>query len=279
MSRITDLVDRAGGADETSPASAPRVVLATRAPDADAVWQALNTGGTLSAAVEASALSGLLRVYVPVGSASEEAAPDALLGHYRGHPVHVPESPAGRMLVHALRLLEEDPLSDMDEATRATHCAAALAHALSAEASHTPLDERLSLTAVNAYLAADPLALAAALQLPESELSVPEALLILDAAVGGVALCRAGLPLVLVRADRPALLAAAAGDDSASAAALLAVVVATCDLDAPLRGTLADLHAARPCVAMLLDERGAFQAAGNPESATHVRGYERSEAQ
>mgnify|MGYP000965467239 CR=1 FL=1 len=279
MSRITDLVDRAGGADDTSPAPAPRAVLATQAADADAAWQALNTGGTLSAAVLASPLAGLRRVYVPAGSASEDAAPDGLLGHYRGHPVHVPASAAGRILVHALRLLEEDPLSDMDADTRATHCAAALAHALHSEASQTPLDERLSLGAVNAFLAADPAQLAAALQLPESELSVPEALLILDTSVGGVALARGGLPLVLVRADRPALLMAAAGDDSASAFALLTLLVATCDLGAPLSSSLADLGPERPCVAMLLDERGDFQAAGNPHSAVHVRGYERTEAE
>jgi hypothetical protein len=36
---------------------------------------------------------------------------------------------------------------------------------------------------------------------------------------------------------------------------------------------------ARPCVAMLLDERGVFQAAGSPACEVHVRGYERSEAQ
>lgn len=256
------------------------MALATQAADADAVWQALNTGGTLTGAVDGSSLSGLTRVYVPVGLADEDtASTGALLGHYHGHPVHVPSSAAGRILVHALRLLEEDPLSDMDQATRATHCHAALAHALSAEAAQTPLEERLSLGAVNVFLAADPVSLAASLQLPTSELGVPEALLVLDVAVGGVALCRSGLPLVLVRTDRPALLAAVAGEDSASASALLMLVVATCDLDAPLGSTLADLPPARPCVAMLLDERGAFQAAGNPASAVHVRGYERSEAQ
>lgn len=284
MSRITDLVDRAG-ADATPLARAPRAVVATSAADADGVWQALAAGGALSAAVSASVLSGLARVYVPVGAAvdvddrPESERETTLVGGYRGHPVHVPNHAAGRVLVHALRLLEEDPLSDMDAATRATMCAAAVAHAVAEEARHTPLEQRLSLPAVDDFLAADPLALAATLPRPASALGAPEALLVLDATVGGVALCRAGFPLVLVRADRPALLVAAAGDDTAAALALLQVVVGTCDLGAELRSTLADPSAARPCVAMLLDERGMFQAAGSPACELHVRGYERSEAQ
>ena len=187
-----------------------------------------------------------------------------LVGGYRGHPVHVPNHAAGRVLVHALRLLEEDPLSDMDAAARATMCSAAVAHAVREEARHTPLAQRLSLAAVDDFLAADPVALSATLQLPASTLGAPEALLVLDAAVGGAALCRAGFPLVLVRADRPALLVAAAGDDTAAAFALLQVVVATCALGAGLSSALADVSPARPCVAMLLDERGVFQAAGSP---------------
>lgn len=285
MSRITDLVDRAG-ADATPLARAPRAIVATSADDADGVWQALSAGGTLSAAVEASVLSGLVRVYVPVGGAAVDAddAPPSetdatLVGGYRGHPVHVPNHAAGRVLVHALRLLEEDPLSDMDAAARATMCSAAVAHAVREEARHTPLAQRLSLPAVDDFLAADPVALSATLQLPASTLGAPEALLVLDAAVGGAALCRAGFPLVLVRADRPALLVAAAGDDTAAAFALLQVVVATCDLGAGLSSALADVSPARPCVAMLLDERGVFQAAGSPACEVHVRGYERSEAQ
>jgi hypothetical protein len=260
-------------------------VVATRSADADAVWQALAAGGTLSAAVSASVLSGLARVYVSAGSGAEDANTaagepgDTLVGGYRGHPVHVPNHAAGRVLVHALRLLEEDPLSDMDDATRATLCAAAVAYAVNEEARHTPLAGRLSLDAVDDFLAADPVALSATLPRLGSTLEAPEALLVLDAAVGGVALCRAGFPLVLVRADRPALLAAAAGDDTAAAFALLQVVVATIDLGAELRSTLADQGAARPCVAMLLDERGLFQAAGSPGCELHVRGYERSEAQ
>jgi hypothetical protein len=139
-------------------------------------------------------------VYVPVGSAADadDAPPSetdaTLVGGYRGHPVHVPNHAAGRVLVHALRLLEEDPLSDMDPATRATMCSAAVAHAVSEEARHTPLAQRLSLPAVDDFLAADPVALSATLQLPTSVLDAPEALLVLDAAVGGVALCARGLP-------------------------------------------------------------------------------------
>jgi len=278
VSRITDLVDGAGSADAAPPARAPRVIVATSATDADAVWHALGTGGTLSAAVEASVLSGLTRVYVPVGGAAQDAN-TTLVGGYRGHPLHVPNHAAGRMLVHALRLLEEDALSDMDAATRDTTCAAAMAHAVQEEARHTPLAERLSLEAVDTFLAADSVQLSAALTLPVTELSAPEALLVLDAAVGAVALARAGFPLVLVRADRPALLVAAAGEDSASAFALLTLVVATCDLGVPLASSLANLRPARPCVAMQLDERGAFEAAGSPHSDVHVRGFERSEAQ
>ena len=68
--------------------------MATSADDADGVWQALSAGGTLSAAVEASVLSGLVRVYVPVGSAADadDAPPSetdaTLVGGYRA--VHEP---------------------------------------------------------------------------------------------------------------------------------------------------------------------------------------------
>jgi hypothetical protein len=290
VSRITDLVDQAGSTDDVTPPRAPRAVVGTDAADADAVWQALAAGAELDIASDAGP-GGLTRVYVPMaeGGALDDAsvepepvAPGTRLGSYRAHPLYVPDVPAGRVLLHALRLLEEDALSDLDDAARDALTAAALTHALREEAEGTPFDARVSMDAVDAYLAqsASAESSAADLQPAPSSLATPtlEALLILDAARGAVATARSGLALVLVRAGRPALLAAVAGEHSGSAALRVKLVVATLDLGQGLGHTLAQLGERHAALAMMLDERGAFQAASAPAGALHVRGYERDEA-
>ncbi|MCA9532836.1 MAG: hypothetical protein KC593_04120 [Myxococcales bacterium] len=290
MSRITDLVDQAGSTDEVTPARAPRAVVGTDAADADAVWQALAAGAELDIASDAGP-GGLTRVYVPVAAEGfmeqvnaepERVAPGTRLGSYRAHPLYVPDLPGGRVLLHALRLLEEDALSDLDDAARDALTAAALVHALGEEARGTPFDERVSMHAVDAFLALGASAEVSSTALPAVPSSAAtralEALLILDAAKGAVATARSGLPLVLLRAGRPALLAAVAGDHSGSAALLVKLVVATLDLGQGLGRTLAQLGDQRAALAMMLDERGAFQAGSSPANALHVRGYERDEA-
>ncbi|MCB9656237.1 MAG: hypothetical protein H6726_01200 [Sandaracinaceae bacterium] len=282
MSRITDQLDGAGAQDDT-PRRAPRAVVATDATDAEAVWHALAAGGSLDMAARASGPGGVRGLHVPV--TSHDAADDthvpegALMGSYRAHPVFVPDMPAGRVLLHALRLLEEDALSDVTESARKDLCAAALGHALAEEARGVAFDARLSEDAVGAFLARTPGASAADEQLPpRSTLPPVDALLVLDAAQGAVVTTHGGLPLVVTRADRPALLAVASGEHSHSAHILVRVLVTVLDLGQGLQSALAGLPAEDAALAMLLDERGVFQAAGTGGTEVHVQGYERAEA-
>jgi hypothetical protein len=271
-------------------------VVATDAADADAVWQALLADASLDAAASEAAPGARLSVFVPAVALDEDdepttgadaaqsvagataAADRPLLGGYRAHPVYTPNVPAGRVLVHALRLLEEDPLSDMDDAARAGACTAAVGYALAEEAKSTPWEARLTVEAVDAFLALDASNGSSPAPTAGSTHAAPEALLVLDAARGALATARGGLPLILVRAGRPALLAVAAGETSASARALVDLLVATFDLGEPLSGTLAQAEPRDAALAMMLDERGRFQAAGTSSAPIHVRGYERDEA-
>ena len=293
MSRITDLIDGAGGADAAPPPLSPRAVVATDPTDADAVWRAVLADAALDVAAGEAAPGSLTSVYVPAitsdlqddpptnvaVSGGGSAANKPLVGGYRAHPVYTSNVPAGRVLLHALRLLEEDPLSDMDDATRAAACGAAVGYALAQEAKGTAWEARLTLEAVDAFLAVGaPVESAPPSQVARATPAAPEALLVLDAARGAVANTRGGLPLILVRAGRPTLLAVAAGDNSASARVLVDLLVGTFDRGDALSVTLARTDPQDAAVAMMLDERGVFQAAGTANTPIHVRGYERDEA-
>ncbi len=290
MSRITDQIDRAGARAETphqGPALTPRAVAASHEADAERAFRALLDKRDLKR--EGSPDESEYLVALPESHEADAAeasfAVGRLRGSYRGHPLFVRDDKAGRMLVHALRLLEEDPLADMQEKPRRVMCDAALAHAADAEARGIPLEERLSLDAVDAFLEADPLALcdegskSEPPPPPDDVAPVLDALLVLDTEAGATVHAKGGVGLIAMRAGRPALLAAAVGEDVHAVRSLMQIVVAAIDLNRDLAETVRGLARSGPAMALLLDERGAFEAGGPSEEALHVRGYERSPAE
>ena len=275
MSRLTDELDATGAGPIPEASRRPlRAVVSTRADVAEAAFESLLRGES------GASISSRWPVRLGV-AATEPAEPPTRTHGYRGHELRAVDLPATRVAMHALRLLEEDPLGHLSPAERDALITDALGWAAKAEREGSPFEVRVSDERIDATLALPPVAPPPSS--PTLTQNPPEALLVLDGE-GGASICSEEelAAVAMFRADRPALLVAAdAGrglEPSVPAAAIVGLIVAFVDGGQTLSEIGAFCPDGASLVATQLDERGHFDTLSLPTRSLEVRGFERMPA-